>query len=433
MCATRGRGTRPRRCSRRGHARTRRNSWRDTQATGRVRAAPPRLALYRLRRQHPQGPVDRLAGDRLAVAEELADLLDRPPGCAEVPGGLHLPGRQPVLAARRSGRGANLSQADLRGASLSDAILEDTVLTGAQADTSTIWPTDFNAQTRRELGIIERSAITTWPRRTAYPGDFRQLMLNGMRQDHSWTQPGQHYANIYDHIRHEDPRACQAEEPEQWASLLSILTAFPTSAARSSASRRRSGPGALILFSCHRGPPGSPTWTVLTRSPCTCTSRSSRRRRGPRTAPIISNLQHMMDNPGIGDNHNAPVFLGATNAWASSSPSCSRGASAARHARVLRHAAARPAPDGLHDVFDALAGHHLRPTQPAGVEWLGCPWGHAVAPSTPVQDYRLHVRAWQHHFAAIFGLEALAASAASPPRKWRCPTTPMWPTSSSRP
>ena len=28
-----------------------------------------------------------------------------------------------------------------------------------------------------------------------------------------------------------------------------------------------------------------------------------------RTAPIIGNLQWMMDNPGIGDNHNAPVFL----------------------------------------------------------------------------------------------------------------------------
>ena len=95
----RGRGTRPRRCYRRGHARTRRNSWRDAQATGRVRAAPPRLALYRLCSQHSQGPVERLAGDRLAVARELADLLHRPPGRAEVPGGLHLPGRQPVLAA----------------------------------------------------------------------------------------------------------------------------------------------------------------------------------------------------------------------------------------------------------------------------------------------------------------------------------------------
>jgi Pentapeptide repeats (8 copies) len=50
---------------------------------------------------------------------------------------------------------ANLSQADLRGANLNDAILEDTVLTDAKADTSTIWPTNFNAQRRRELGVIE--------------------------------------------------------------------------------------------------------------------------------------------------------------------------------------------------------------------------------------------------------------------------------------
>jgi pentapeptide repeat protein len=50
---------------------------------------------------------------------------------------------------------ANLSQADLRGANLNDAILEDAVLTDAKADTSTIWPTNFNTQRRRELGVIE--------------------------------------------------------------------------------------------------------------------------------------------------------------------------------------------------------------------------------------------------------------------------------------
>jgi starch synthase len=36
----------------------------------------------------------------------------------------------------------------------------------------------------------------------SYPDDFRQLVLNGMRADHSWAQPGQDYLNIYDHIRH---------------------------------------------------------------------------------------------------------------------------------------------------------------------------------------------------------------------------------------
>jgi starch synthase len=35
-----------------------------------------------------------------------------------------------------------------------------------------------------------------------YPEEFRQLILNGMRQDHSWAGPGQDYVNIYDYIRH---------------------------------------------------------------------------------------------------------------------------------------------------------------------------------------------------------------------------------------
>lgn len=31
---------------------------------------------------------------------------------------------------------------------------------------------------------------------------FRALMLNGMREDRSWTVPGQYYMDIYDHVRH---------------------------------------------------------------------------------------------------------------------------------------------------------------------------------------------------------------------------------------
>ena len=51
------------------------------------------------------------------------------------------------------------------------------------------------------------------------------------------------------------------------------------------------------------------------------------------------------------------------------------------------------------------------------VEWLGAPWGHAVAPSTPVQDYRLHVQAWQHHFAALFGARGAGAACGASPRR----------------
>lgn len=42
-------------------------------------------------------------------------------------------------------------------------------------------------------------AIGLWH---GYPQDFRYLMLNGMRTDRSWAQPGQDYLNIYEYIRH---------------------------------------------------------------------------------------------------------------------------------------------------------------------------------------------------------------------------------------
>jgi hypothetical protein len=58
------------------------------------------------------------------------------------------------------------------------------------------------------------------------------------------------------------------------------------------------------------------------------------------------------------------------------------------------------------------------------VEWLGCPWGHAVAPSTPVQDYRLHVQAWQHHVAALFGLDALGRVRGFSPAELALPNQP---------
>jgi starch synthase len=42
-------------------------------------------------------------------------------------------------------------------------------------------------------------AIGLW---YAYPDEFRELALNGMRTDHSWAGPAQDYLNIYEHIRH---------------------------------------------------------------------------------------------------------------------------------------------------------------------------------------------------------------------------------------
>jgi starch synthase len=42
-------------------------------------------------------------------------------------------------------------------------------------------------------------AIGAWHQQ---PQRFRELMLNGMRFDHSWSGPGQDYLNVYEHIRH---------------------------------------------------------------------------------------------------------------------------------------------------------------------------------------------------------------------------------------
>src|SRR5450631_3887346 len=40
-------------------------------------------------------------------------------------------------------------------------------------------------------------AIDLW---YSHPTEFRELMVNGMRQDHSWANPGQRYVNIYQYI-----------------------------------------------------------------------------------------------------------------------------------------------------------------------------------------------------------------------------------------
>ncbi|MCC8190181.1 MAG: glycosyl hydrolase family 57, partial [Planctomycetes bacterium] len=79
---------------------------------------------------------------------------------------------------------------------------------------------------------------------------------------------------------------------------------------------------------------------------------------------------------------------------------------------------------GLWDVIDNLRRVTMEPRYARCVEWLGCTWGHAVAPSTPVQDYRLQVKAWQHHFAALFGFDALARVKGFSPAEMALPNHP---------
>jgi hypothetical protein len=144
-----------------------------------------------------------------------------------------------------------------------------------------------------------------------------------------------------------------------------------------------------------------------------------------RTAAIIGNLQSMLEHPEIGDNHNAPVFHWCYKRMGTLLPQLLAEGSQPRvmleYSGTLLHGLRRA---GLDDVVDALRPLTCDPALRQTVEWLGCPWGHAVAPSTPVQDYRLHVRAWQHHFAAIFGLEALGRIRGFSPAEMALPNHP---------
>lgn len=144
-----------------------------------------------------------------------------------------------------------------------------------------------------------------------------------------------------------------------------------------------------------------------------------------RTAQLVSNLKYMMDNPGIGDNHNAPVFLSCYKRMGDFLPQLIEEGRKPRvmleYSGTLLHGLRQM---GSHDTIAALQSITCNDRYWHAVEWIGCPWGHAVAPSTPVQDYRLHVKAWQHHFAAIFGLDALSRVRGFSPAEMAVPNHP---------
>lgn len=143
------------------------------------------------------------------------------------------------------------------------------------------------------------------------------------------------------------------------------------------------------------------------------------------TAEIISNLQYMMEHPDIADNHNASVFHWCYKRIGEFVPQLIGEGKQPRvmleYSGTLFHGLRKM---GLDDVFDTLRAVTCNPDYWNAVEWLGAPWGHAVAPSTPVQDYRLHIKAWQHHFAAIFGFEALARVRGFSPSEMALPNHP---------
>ena len=144
-----------------------------------------------------------------------------------------------------------------------------------------------------------------------------------------------------------------------------------------------------------------------------------------RSAALIGNLQHMFEHPEVGDNHNAATFRRCYARMGQFIPELLTEGLEPRvmleYSGTLLHGLRLM---GADDVIDSLRRVTCEPQYRRAVEWLGAPWGHAVAPSTPVQDFRLHVRAWQHHFAAVFGLEALARVRGFSPSEMALPNHP---------
>ncbi len=127
-----------------------------------------------------------------------------------------------------------------------------------------------------------------------------------------------------------------------------------------------------------------------------------------RTARLISNLQYMMEHQNIGDNYNAPVFL---NCYSRISDLVRELADQGKNPRIMLDYSGNLL-WGLQDMGEQRVLDNLKRITSdkkywGHVEWLGTMWSHSTVSSTPVPDIKLHIKAWQENFEAIFGVKAL--------------------------
>ncbi|MEA5594404.1 glycosyl hydrolase family 57 [Rivularia sp. UHCC 0363] len=139
----------------------------------------------------------------------------------------------------------------------------------------------------------------------------------------------------------------------------------------------------------------------------------------------ISHLQYMFEHQGEGDNHNAAPFANCYSRMGDIIPEL---VSQGCNPRVMLDYSGNLLwgfqQMGRRDIIDNLKRITCDSTYQPYVEWLGTMWGHAVVPSTPIPDIKLHIQAWQHYFAAIFGWDALARVKGFSPPEMHLPNHP---------
>ncbi len=139
---------------------------------------------------------------------------------------------------------------------------------------------------------------------------------------------------------------------------------------------------------------------------------------------LISNLQRMFEHPNDGDNHNASAFAWCYSRMGDWIPEL---VAKGENPRIML--------DYSGNLFWGLTqmdrqdvlGNLKRLCEPQYqpyVEWMGTMWSHAVVPSTPIPDIKLHIQAWQHHFADLFGYEALSRVKGFSPPEMHLPNHP---------
>jgi len=139
----------------------------------------------------------------------------------------------------------------------------------------------------------------------------------------------------------------------------------------------------------------------------------------------IGNLQHMFEHQGEGDNHNAGVFAQCYSRMGDFIPDLiAQGCNPRIMLDYSGNLLWGLQQMGRDDVLNNLKRITCDPQYQPYVEWLGTMWSHAVVPSTPIPDIKLHIQAWQHHFASIFGYEALQRVKGFSPPEMHLPNHP---------
>ncbi|WP_019501271.1 hypothetical protein [Pseudanabaena sp. PCC 6802] len=140
---------------------------------------------------------------------------------------------------------------------------------------------------------------------------------------------------------------------------------------------------------------------------------------------LISNLQYMFEHPHDGDNHNAGVFAWCYSRMGDFIPELvSQGCNPRMMLDYSGNLLWGLQQMGREDILNNLRRITCDPQYQTYVEWLGTMWSHAVIPSTPIPDIKLHIQAWQHHFAALFGYDALRRVRGFSPPEMHLPNHP---------